>query len=592
MFQRIRKKPIVMILLGSILVGSMSGFSKENHPRALAASDTATPMAMETATATSTASAIPTATATSTASAIPTATAIATTTVSATPTATATATVSATPSATAPATVTSTPQGKYRLLNAGANYKKGGQKGIGYGKVKKEKIYHIYSYASDSVKLRMNQPSRFTLVGAKNKSGLKKFRVNQKGEVKVKFPKKRITYSVVVKATSKTNGKTAYIYISYRPLLQVITGDEVMKIMEGTKGHLTFNYSRKKLKITYSKKRIHINSRGIITPKKLGKCMVTVKVKGSQKNQLKIRIFITEKPWIVNRKDTLYTYNDMLQDMSDLHHKYGSRCRYFSIGSSEDNRKIMCMVLGNTNAKRTIVFNGGIHAREYINPQMLMRQTEDILRNYGEFQEILKKTCVYVLPMLNPDGITIAQSGFQAIRDPKLRKICKKTKSSARTWKANARGVNLNNNFPANFTKSKKKKPDGSSYYGKQAASEKETQAIVSFIQGLHHVKLVLNYHSTGSILYWDYSVEKYPDLYAKQKEFATTIHNLCGYGMIRKGISTKERGGMGDWLVYEKKIPSVTIETGVGACPLSHSQLMPITKKQRKVIWWALKSA
>lgn len=42
---------------------------------------------------------------------------------------------------------------------------------------------------------------------------------------------------------------------------------------------------------------------------------------------------------------------------------------------------------------------------------------------------------------------------------------------------------------------------------------------------------------------------------------------------MMPKSSSTEEHGGFADWLVYEKKIVSVTVETGTVPCPLPHSQ-------------------
>ena len=53
------------------------------------------------------------------------------------------------------------------------------------------------------------------------------------------------------------------------------------------------------------------------------------------------------------------------------------------------------------------------------------------------------------------------------------------------------------------------------------------------------------------------------------------------------KSISTDPNGGFGDWLIYNKKIPNVTVETGSIMCPLPHSQLGKITRENSSLLSW-----
>jgi g-D-glutamyl-meso-diaminopimelate peptidase len=185
--------------------------------------------------------------------------------------------------------------------------------------------------------------------------------------------------------------------------------------------------------------------------------------------------------------------------------------------------------------------------------------------------------------MDNPDGVTISQYGFSAIRNKKLRKKCEKI-GHAETWKANARGVNLNNNFPAGFKKGKAKKAHYMNYYGKKAGSEKETKALMKFINEINP-NAVLNIHSTGSIIYWDFDVEQ--KLHDKLQEMAEKIHSYNKYMLMPRDDSTEAGGGFADWIVYKKKIPSVTVETGNEACPLPHSEYKSIYKKNHDMFMW-----
>lgn len=99
-----------------------------------------------------------------------------------------------------------------------------------------------------------------------------------------------------------------------------------------------------------------------------------------------------------------------------------------------------------------------------------------------------------------------------------------------------------------------------------------------------------LNYHSTGSILYWNYNVESEASLYERQKNLATKVNGFTHYRLMPKSISTDPNGGFGDWLIYNKKIPNVTVETGSVMAPLPHSQMKKIQKENSKLLSWFVK--
>ena len=476
------------------------------------------------------------------------------------------------------------------LKNKGAKCFAGGQKGIGYGKVKKTKIYHIHTYASDKVKLIPSLRSTFQITGGIRKKDISdgKVRVSADGVVTCQDRAKDKRQYVIVRVTAKESKESIYVYLSFAPRIYAKTPAKQV-VYQGKTARLNYNYPYKKLRITSSNaKSVRVNKKGVVTARKKGTAVITAKVKESQKNISKVKIVVREEPWLVNDKDTLYSYEDMTKDLKEIAWKYRGKASLRSLGTSEDGRNIWCLRIGNASAGKKIVIDAGIHAREWLNPLMITRKSEEILRQYPDYKNTLNRVCVYVIPMINPDGVTISQYGFDAIRSPKLRKICKKTKASARTWKANARGVNLNFNFPGGWNqKNKSKKPDGITYPGKKAASEKETKVMMSFINGLSGVRGALNYHSTGSILYWNYNVEGTPALYSRQKELAEKVNSFTHYRLMPKSISTDPNGGFGDWLIYNKKIPNVTVETGSVMCPLPHSQLKKVTRENSDLLSW-----
>lgn len=121
-------------------------------------------------------------------------------------------------------------------------------------------------------------------------------------------------------------------------------------------------------------------------------------------------------------------------------------------------------------------------------------------------------------------------------------------------------------------------------YPGKKAASEKEAKILMNFINNVGPTT-VLNVHSTGSVIYWDFDVTG--ERHEKLQELAEKIHSYNKYMLMPKSGSTTAAGGFADWIVYAKERTSVTIETGTGVCPLGHSEFKKIWKKNNKMFRW-----
>lgn len=476
------------------------------------------------------------------------------------------------------------------IKNKGARLFSGGQKGIRYGKVKNGKLYHINTYVSDPVSILPTKPSTFKITGGSSKKDISsgKIKVSANGTVTCSDKARDKKQYAVVQVTAKDSGESIYVYVYFAPRLYTRSQSSQV-VYQGKSTGMKYNYPHKDIRFVSSNPKVaKVNKNGVVTARKKGTAVILAQVKKSSRNIVKTKIIVKEEPWIVNEQDTLYSYEDMTRDLKNIAWKYRGKASLKNLGSSEDGRTIWCLRVGNPSAGRKIVIDAGIHAREWMNPLMIVHKCEEILRQYTDYKAALKNACLYVVPMINPDGVTISQYGFGAIRSEKLRKICQKTKASARTWKGNARGVNLNFNFPGGWNpENKSKKPDGNSYPGEKAASEKETKVMMSFINSLSGIKGALNYHSTGSILYWNYNVEGTPALYERQRQLAAKVNSFTKYRLMPKSISTNPNGGFGDWMIYNKKIPNVTVETGSVMCPLPHSQLKKITRENTELLTW-----
>ena len=163
---------------------------------------------------------------------------------------------------------------------------------------------------------------------------------------------------------------------------------------------------------------------------------------------------------IVSIHNRLYTYYDLERDLHELAICYPDSTELTSLGQTLDHRQIYCLRIHGTKGftKHAVVIQAAMHAREWKNAQLLMMMAERFLRCYGEdilwegipYRQLLRHYDVYILPMVNPDGVQISQFGSEGIIDPVLRQELQEkiaTQREARRWKGNAKGVDLNRIF-------------------------------------------------------------------------------------------------------------------------------------------------
>jgi hypothetical protein len=271
---------------------------------------------------------------------------------------------------------------------------------------------------------------------------------------------------------------------------------------------------------------------------------------------------------IVNPKQT-YTYEMMVQDIKALHEKYPNLIDYKIIGSSEYKRPIYAVSLGNGTAN--LFINGSHHAREWIttnlNMYMIeqyakMYENEQVFGNYN-VEDVLDKTKIWFVPMVNPDGVTLQQFGlnkFPVTDHSSLIKMNEGSRNFAK-WKANAKGVDLNRQYNAGWATIKSNSPaprwsHHKGYYPEQAS---EVKTLVKFTAEIKP-EMAVSYHSSGEILYWNYLQSG--QRYTRDQTFAKRIGQYTGYRLIYPGYNPSG-GGYTDWFISKYKRPAFTPELG-----------------------------
>lgn len=297
---------------------------------------------------------------------------------------------------------------------------------------------------------------------------------------------------------------------------------------------------------------------------------------------------------IVNEKDTLYSYEDMEKDLKLLQKYYPDRVTLKVLEKTADKRNIYCMILGNPKAKKKILVHGSIHAREYMNTQILMESMERYVRQYAKgkyknmkYSALFHKVAVYMVPMVNPDGVTISQYGIVKIKNSDLRNHLKKMKKYGggySRWKANAQGVDLNRNFPKDWGKGNlTSRPSSERYGGKKPISENESKALVRLVKNLSGLQACISYHSQGRLLYWDFGQKG--KVRNKTYSFMKMLQSVTGYKPVTEYSAYKGCGEFGHYANVIRKVPNITVETGTGNAPVPRNQFRTIYNQNKTVI-------
>ncbi len=255
-------------------------------------------------------------------------------------------------------------------------------------------------------------------------------------------------------------------------------------------------------------------------------------------------------------------------------------------GKSFLGKEIYALVLGE--GRKNVLYVGGTHGLEWLTSLLLLRFTENLLykSETGEAmagfdaRELLKNKRLIIIPELNPDGIEIAIRGVFGCGEYAQNNfdICKGDLSN---WSANARGVDINHNFNADwYTLREKEKEAGINgpapkrYGGPFPESEPETAAITRLCREAS-VDLLISFHSQGEEIYYEYG-ENTPE---KALHIAKMFSALSGYSLVKnEGLAAS--GGLKDWFIEEFGKPGFTVEIGRGVNPLPVSELDGIYRK------------
>lgn len=283
-----------------------------------------------------------------------------------------------------------------------------------------------------------------------------------------------------------------------------------------------------------------------------------------------------------------YDYKCLVEDIDRLSGKY-SFIETEIIGQSVMKKPIYCIRMGK--GEKKLFVNCAHHGLEYLTSAFIMRFLFGLARavaDNSEFfgydaKEVAENVSLYVVPMVNPDGVDIAINGLD-ITNPYHQKLISSVgiHSFNKVWQANARGVDINHNYNAGW-KVVKTEPVESKYAGPYSESEPETKAMVDFVRKMDFDMLIA-FHSQGKEIYYDFD-----GIMAENSlQLAKKMAEVSGYAVM-KPTGSATFGGCKDWFIKEFGKAGFTVEIGSGKNPLEVGMLDKIYDENAKIVLKAM---
>ena len=266
----------------------------------------------------------------------------------------------------------------------------------------------------------------------------------------------------------------------------------------------------------------------------------------------------------------------------------GLQARYPSIGletigRTEYGRPLLQARLGT--GSRVVYYNAAHHANEWITATLVLALLETLAKAaaFGEklagvdASALMKEATLYLVPMVNPDGVDLLTGGATEQETAAARAIAEGYPEIPFPdgWKANLRGVDLNLNYPAEWDQAREIKfsqgytgPAPRDYVGPEPLSEKESRAMFDTTEQLDPA-LTIAWHTQGQEIYW-----KFMDLEPQgARALGQQMAAASGY-QLQEVPYASGFAGYKDWFIQDFMRPGYTIEAGLGDNPLPLSQL------------------
>jgi len=303
-----------------------------------------------------------------------------------------------------------------------------------------------------------------------------------------------------------------------------------------------------------------------------------------------------------------YDYEKMTILLHELSHNYSNILSLDSIGITYEGRDIWMVKLSDNvssdEEEPGVLFIGAHHGNEKPSFEVLIYFINHMVNNYykenfdddqdgllneddidgydndkdglidedpseDKVREVINNTQIFLIPMLNPDGVEFGNEGSRKNRVPNHGPFGFKEEVTSY-------GVNLNRNygfdwfyyylFPFNYNLFFNLYDGSPNYRGSRPFSENETKAVKKFVE-THRINISISYHSFSEIIFypWYHTSIRAPD----EKLFISIGENISKINKyeVLKGnnyIIPRFGGTLGtfeNWIYGEYRVIAFTIE-------------------------------
>ncbi|WP_423800381.1 M14 family metallopeptidase [Neobacillus sp. SAB-20_R2A] len=293
---------------------------------------------------------------------------------------------------------------------------------------------------------------------------------------------------------------------------------------------------------------------------------------------IKVPLRIT---WRLVQGKQNYDFSRTMKDIRRLQSVYPFM-EVNAIGKSVLGNELSELRMGK--GSKRIHYNASFHANEWITTAVLMTFLNDYLLSLTnqnpirglEMSRLYQQTALSVVPMVNPDGVNLVLHGPPENPEWKNRVVeFNKGSTDFSGWKANIRGVDLNDQFPARWELERArnpKEPGPRDYGGEKPLSEPEAIAMADLTRNRDYAR-VFAFHTQGEEIYWGFENMEPP----VSERMVNELSRVSGY----KPVKTLESyAGYKDWFIQDWQRPGFTVELGHGVNPLPLSQFDEIYEK------------
>jgi len=259
-----------------------------------------------------------------------------------------------------------------------------------------------------------------------------------------------------------------------------------------------------------------------------------------------------------------------------------------TIGQTVLGKNIYCIKLGR--GSKRIMYNAAHHANEWITTPLVLKYMESyaeaVLAGNSVYdidaRTLYFDTELYVVPMVDADGVDLVNGVLEGAPYEKAEEIADGFPDIPfpSGWKANASGVDLNLNYPAQWERAKEIKyalgfnrPAPRDYVGTAPLTAPESIAMARLTLE-NDFLLTISYHTQGNVIYWKFDDYEPP----RSLEIGQAFSAASGYP-LELTPSASGAAGYKDWFIQEYNRPGYTVEVGLGQSPVPLSQFDEIYK-------------